>query len=47
MSIVRPDVGGPLTNRFDAAATPNSKPKPCPSPVTLRLTPDERKKLEE
>lgn len=45
MSGVRPQCDPPLAAAFDTAAT--RKAKPSLSPVTLRMTPEERAKLEE
>ncbi|WP_299882495.1 hypothetical protein [uncultured Sulfitobacter sp.] len=45
MSIARPEVDPPLTTAFDA--TSQKKPNPTLSPVTLRMTAEERAKLEE
>lgn len=45
MSIARPEVDPPLTTAFDA--TSQKKPNPTLSSVTLRMTAEERAKLEE
>lgn len=47
MSSARPDLGGRLASRFESVVKPPSKSKPKHSHVTLRLTPQERAKLEE
>lgn len=47
MSGARPDQSGRLASRFADAAKPPSKSKPKHSHVTLRMTPEERAKLDE
>ena len=47
MNGARPDLGGKLAARFKDTAREPAKAKPKQSHVTLRMTPEERAKLEE